>query len=87
MQARAEEVVAQHDDSDIDQVVGDEHRSEQLLFISKQCADTFVGKRVARINFIKIGWRQGEEGYFGRRSESRNEQKHTCQHDGDDSRY
>ena len=42
MDARAEEVIAEHNDGDIDQIVGDKYRSEQLFFVRQKCSDALV---------------------------------------------
>jgi len=50
----ADEIVAEHDDGHVHQVVGDEDRGQQSLGILTKCEDVAVALRVALLQLVDI---------------------------------
>ena len=59
-----EDKIAQHDDGDVDQVVGDQDGSERALTILPKNLNTLVGSVVLWVEGIEVGGRKIEECYL-----------------------
>ena len=76
-------IVAQHDDRDIHQVVGDEDRSQGTLTVIAELLDLPVIGIAVWIQVIEVGRRKAEESDLRTTGEGREHQKQSRQHHGD----
>ena len=51
-----EDIIAQHDNGDVDQVVGDEDGGQRTFAVLPQCLYLLVGFSVLRVKCVEVGW-------------------------------
>lgn len=81
-----ENVVRQHDDQDVHQVVQDQNRGQHVVLRGEQLEDGVVAFAAPLLDGLDVGGRQGEECRLGTRCEGRDADQHEQYDEAHDER-
>ena len=76
----AEDIVAEHDDGYIDQVVGYQYSGQCSLTIFSKCNNVLVGDVFLWFQFIEIVWGEAKKGYLRTAGKARHHHEHSSQY-------